>query len=63
MLALEIDETKIRRGKWKHIVIVKSFSHFKCYMQGPNTRTFKIASAEPPVVAPMCASCFTAVFH
>lgn len=60
MLALENDENKIRKGKWKHFVIARSFSGLTCYMQGQNTLTLGIASAKPPVMAPPCASCFTA---
>lgn len=63
MLALENDEDEIREGKWKHFVIAESFRGFEYYMQGQNVVTFQIASEEPPVVAPACGSCFTAVSH
>lgn len=62
MLASENDEDKIRKGKWKHFVTARSFSGLTCYMQGQNMLTLGIASAEPPVMAPPCASCFTAAF-
>lgn len=61
MLALKNDEDKTREGKWKHFVIAKSFRGFKCYTEGWETLTFGIASAEPSVVAPTCASCFPAI--
>lgn len=61
MLALEKDENKTRKDKWKHLVTARSFSGaLTCYMQGQNTLTLGLASAEPPGMAPPCASCFTA---